>query len=86
MPKTRAIIRTNAPIAPPATAGTGMVDLLLEASELGWPGVPELLVDDGFGKLLMTGVLEGAGVTVLEVSVGDGGNGVGGGSDEDETD
>jgi len=79
-------MRINAPIAPPATAGTGIEDLPLEVLELAWPGgpMPELLVDDDFGdELLMMGVLEGVGVTVLEgVSVGD--DGVGGGSDEVE--
>ena len=80
-------MRTNAPIAPPATAGTGIEDLPLEVLGLAWSGgpMPELLVGDGFSEgLLMTGVLEGVGVTVLEVSVGDSDDGVGGGSDEDE--
>ena len=87
MPKIRATMRINAPIAQPTTAGTDIEDLPLEAPELAWPGgpMPMLLVDDGFGeRLLMIGVLEGVGVTVLEVSVGDGDDGVGGGSDDVE--
>lgn len=82
-------MRINAPIAPPTTAGTGIEDLPSEVLELGWPGGPmsELLVGDGFDAMLvMTGVLEGMTVTVLEgVSVDDDG-GVEGGSDEAEDD
>ena len=51
----RPMIRTNAPIAPPATAGTGMEDLLLE---LTWPGSP---VPEDMG--------EGVGITGGEVSL-----------------
>jgi len=78
-------MRINAPIAPLTTAVTGIDDLPLEVLELAGRPVPELLVDDGFGEgLLMMGVLEGVGVIVLGVSVGDGDDGVGGGSDEVE--
>jgi len=68
----RPMIRTNAPIAPPATADTGMEDLLLE---LTWPGGP---VPEGVG--------EGVGITVEEVGMGDRDGIVEGESDEDVKD
>jgi len=82
----RAIIRTNAPIAPPATADAGMEDLLLG---LTWPGGPVpglaiLFVGDGPGVgVLISGFLE-----MLEMSVGGGEDIAEGVSDEgagDET-
>ena len=68
----RPMIRTNAPITPPAMAGTGMEDLLLK---LTWPGGP---VPEGMG--------EGVGITGGEVVMGDSNGIVEGESDEDAED
>lgn len=83
----RRVIIINAPIAPPATAGTGREDLLLEFV---WPGSPVpklglLLEDDDLCAEVLTGFLEGVEVTKREVSVDDSNGVIEGGSDEDWT-
>ena len=82
------MIRTSAPIAPPATAGAGTEDLLLE---LTWSETPvvefvSLLVGRlGVGVSTLDG-LEVVRVTVREVSVGCNEGVVEGGSDKEVKD
>lgn len=75
MAKMRAMIRSSAPIAPPATAAGGIEDLPLGALGALWlgglgPGPGLVVVDDfGVGLLVM-----GLGLVIGEEGVGVGGS------------